>query len=152
LIVRYQYPARGAKPPVKLTWYHGGKRPPQFGEGKLPKWGDGTLFVGEKGMLIAGYDKHALLPENDFADFKRPEPFIKDSIGHHREWIEACKTGGITTCNFNYAGALTEAVLLGNVAFRTGKKIEWDARRLKARNCPEADQFLHHQYRAGWNI
>jgi len=152
LIVRYEYPARGSKPPVKLTWYHGGKRPPQFAEGKLPKWGDGNLFVGEKGMLLAGYDKHVLLPEQDFADFKRPEPFIPNSIGHHREWIEACKAGGKTTCNFDYAGALTETVLLGNVAFRTGKKLDWDPKRLRARNCPEADQFIQHHYAAGWAI
>ena len=152
LIVRYQYPARGSKPPVKLTWYHGGKRPPHFAEGKLPKWGDGNLFIGEKGMLLAGYDKHLLLPEKEFADFKRPEPFIKNSIGHHKEWIEACKTGGITTCNFDYSGALTESVLLGNVAYRTGKKLEWDSRHLRARNCPEADQFIQHHYRSGWTI
>ena len=152
LIVRYEYPARGEKPPVKLTWYHGGKRPPQFAEGKLPKWGDGNLFIGEKGMLLASYDKNVLLPEQDFADFKRPEPFIKNSIGHHKEWIEACKNGGATTCNFDYSGALTEAVLLGNVAFRTGKKLEWDPIRLKAKNCPQADQFIQHHYRKGWKI
>ena len=152
LIVHYEYPARGSKPPVKLTWYHGGKRPPLFAEGKLPKWGDGNLFIGEKGMLLAGYDKHVLLPEQDFADFKRPEPFIKNSIGHHKEWIEACKNGGTTTCNFDYSGALTETVLLGNAAFRTGKKLEWDPVRLKAKNCPEADQFIQHHYRKGWKI
>jgi len=152
LIVRYEYPARGAKPPVNLTWYHGGKRPPQFAEGKLPKWGDGTLFVGEKGMLLAGYDKHVLLPESDFVDFTRPDPFIKDSIGHHKEWIEACKYGGTTTCNFDYSGALTESVLLGNVSFRVGKKLEWDPVRLKAKNCSEADQFIQHHYRRGWSL
>ncbi len=152
LIVRYEYPARGKKPPVKLTWYHGGKRPPQLAEGKVPKWGDGNLFVGEKGMLLASYDKHMLLPEADFADFKRPDPFIPNSIGHHKEWIEACKTGGPTTCNFDYSGALTEAALLGNVAFRAGKKIHWDAARLKAKNCPEADEFIQHHYRAGWRL
>lgn len=152
LIVRYEYPARGEKPPVKLTWYHGGKRPPQFAEGKLPKWGDGNLFIGEKGMLLASYDKNVLLPEQDFADYKRPEPFIKNSIGHHKEWIEACKNGGTTTCNFDYSGALAEAVLLGNVAFRTGKKLEWDPVGLKAKNSPEADQFIQHHYRKGWKL
>jgi predicted dehydrogenase len=152
LIVRYEYPARGAKPPVNLTWYHGGKRPPHFAEGKLPKWGDGTLFVGEKGMLLAGYDRHVLLPESDFVGFKRPDPFMKDSIGHHKEWIEACKFGGPTTCNFDYSGALTESVLLGNVAFRAGKKLEWDPVHLKAKNCPEADEFIQHHYRRGWSL
>ena len=109
LVVRYEYPARGDLPPVTLTWYDGGKRPSYFAEGKLPKWGDGTLFVGEKGMLLAGYDKRVLLPEKQFEGFVPPKPTIPDSIGHHKEWVEACKTGGPTTCNFDYSGALTEA-------------------------------------------
>ena len=74
------------------------------------------------------------------------------SLGHHKEWIEACKTGGPTTCNFQYAGALTETVLLGNVAHRSGKKFDWDAANLKARNCPEADAFLKREYRKGWEL
>nr|CAA9241104.1 GH109 [uncultured Armatimonadetes bacterium] len=150
LIVRYTYPSRGAKPPVRLTWYNGGKRPPHFAEGKLPKWSDGTLFVGGKGMLLANYDRHVLLPEKDFADFKRPAPYIPNSIGHHAEWIAACKNGGPTTCNFDYSGALTEAVLLGNVAYRAGKKLEWDPRQMRATNCPEADAFLRPTYRRSW--
>jgi hypothetical protein len=93
-----------------------------------------------------------LLPEKDFKDFKRPDPFIKNSIGHHQEWIEACKTGGVTTCNFDYSGPLTEAALLGNVAFRVGKKLEWNGAKLKAKNCPEAEQFIQHHYRKGWKI
>jgi predicted dehydrogenase len=152
LIVRYEFPARGALPPVKLTWYNGDKRPPYITEGKLPPWGAGTLFVGEKGMLLADYDRHVLLPEKDFAEFKPPKPFITESIGHHNEWIEACKTGGPTTCNFDYAGALTETVLLGNVAYRTGKKLDWDAKQLQARSCPEADRFIQHHYRQGWTL
>jgi hypothetical protein len=153
LIVRYEYPARGTQPPVTLTWYHGDKRPPQFAEGKLPKWGTGSLFVGENGrMLLADYDKNVLLPEVDFKDFKRPQPSIPNSAGHHQEWINACKNGGTTTCNFDYSGALTEAVLLGNVAFRTGKKLVWDSKRLKAKGCPEAEGFIHHQYTKGWKL
>ena len=153
LIVRYQYGARGTLPPVTLTWYHGDKRPPQFAEGKLPKWGNGSLFVGENGrMLLADYDKHVLLPEADFKDFKRPQPSIPNSVGHHQEWINACKHGGVTTCNFDYSGALTEAVLLGNVAFRAGKKLVWDSKRLKAKGCSEADEFIHHEYRKGWKL
>ena len=142
LIVRYTYPARGKKPPVKLTWYNGGKRPPHFKEGKLPPWGDGTLFVGKKGMLLADYDRRRLLPEKKFADYEPPKPSIPASIGHHDEWIAACKKGGRTTCSFDYSGALTEAVLLGNVAYRTGKRLEWDPVALRARNCPEADRWI----------
>jgi hypothetical protein len=115
----------------------------------MPKWGDGNLFVGDKGMLLAGYSDHRLLPEKDFTGFKRPEPFIPKSLGHHKEWIEACKTGGATTCNFDYSGALTEAVLLGTVSYRSGKPLVWDAAKLKA-DVPEAERFVHKTYRKGW--
>lgn len=151
-IARQQYPARGELPPVTLTWYNGGGYPPFVKERNIPAWGSAVLFIGEKGMLIADYDKHQLLPKERFADFKRPEPFIPESIGHHREWIEACKTGGPTTCNFDYSGALTEAALLCNVALRTGKKLTWDAANLKAVGCPEADAFLRREYRKGWTL
>src|SRR5262249_4904734 len=119
LIVKYDFPARGKLPAVKLTWYDGGKRPKYFAEGKLPrKWGNGTLFVGDKGMLIADYGSRKLLPEADFKDYKAPKQTITASIGHYKEWVEACKGNGTTTCNFDYSGALTEAVLLGTVAYR----------------------------------
>jgi predicted dehydrogenase len=152
LIVRYEYPARGEKPPVRLTWYHGGKQPTLLSTEQSAKWKSGVLFVGEKGQLLADYGRHALLPEKDFADFKPPAPFIKDSIGHHKEWIEACKAGGQTTCQFDYSGPLTEAALLGNVAYRVGRKLEWDWKQLKATNCAEAGQYLQHHYRKGWRI
>jgi predicted dehydrogenase len=153
LIVRYEYPARKEKPPVKLTWYNGDKRPPHMAEGKIPSdWGSGVLFIGQKGMLLADYNRHVLLPEKDFADFKKPAPFIPESIGHHNEWIEACKTGGKTTCNFDYSGALTEAVLLGNVSYRSGTRVQWDAENLKVTNSAEAMKFLERPYREGWTL
>ena len=151
LIVHYEFSARGDLPPVQLTWYDGGKRPAAFADGKLPEWGDGSLFVGEKGMLLAGYDKHKLVPEEQFAGFTPPAPSIPDSVGHHREWLEACKNGGPTTCNFDYAGALTEAVLLGNVSYRLGKPLTWDAKNLRT-NEPEAERFLRHEYRKPWTL
>lgn len=151
LMVHYDFPARGELPPVKLTWYDGGKRPALFAQGKLPKWGDGSLFVGSKGMLLAGYEKHKLLPEKQFADFTPPKPSIPSSIGHYKEWVEACKHGGPTTCNFDYAGALTEAVLLGNVSYRSGKPIEWNPKELKT-NEAEADKFLRPVYRKPWTL
>lgn len=152
LVVRYEYPARGDKPPVKLTWYAGGEKPAILEQRELPGWGRGVLFSGEKGVLMADYQRHQLLPEAQYADFKRPEPFIPDSIGHHKEWLEACKTGGPTTCNFEYAGALTETVLLGNVAYRSGSRIEWDAQRMRVTSAPQAERFLQREYRAGWSL
>jgi predicted dehydrogenase len=152
LIVHYEFPARENLPPVKLTCNDGGKRPSYFAEGKLPKWGDGTLFVGEKGMLLADYGHRKLLPEKQFEGLEPPKPFISDSIGHHKEWIEACKNGGATTCHFDYGGALTEAVLLGNVSYRLGKPLTWDAKNLRATNEPEAEKYLRHEYRPPWTL
>lgn len=148
----YHYGPRGDMPEVKLTWYQGVNKPAIWLEGKIPTWDSGALFIGDKGMLLSDYSKHVLLPETEFKDFKRPEPFIKDSIGHHAEWLNACKTGAPTTCNFEYAGLLTEANHLGNVAYRVGKKIEWNAAALKCPNAPEADQFIKRIYRDGWKL
>jgi len=152
LIVRYQFPGAHGSPPLPVTWYDGGKRPPLIAEAKAPPWPNGILFVGEKGMLIADYSRRMLLPESQFADFKPPTPFIPDSIGHQNEWLAACKTGSATTCNFVYGARLTETVLLGNVAYRTGQKLEWNAELLRATNCPQAENYLHAEYRAGWNL
>jgi predicted dehydrogenase len=152
LIVRYQFPARGDLEPVHLTWYDGGKQPAQIAQGKAPKWENGVLFVGDKGMLIADYGKRKLLPEAKYADFRPPAPSIPKSIGHHEEWIQACKTGSPTTCNFSYASALTETVLLGNVAYRTGQKLDWDARLLKATNTAQAMNYIRSEYRKGWQL
>jgi predicted dehydrogenase len=151
-IARQEYPSRGDLPPVSLHWYNGGAYPELVKERQIPQWGSAVLFIGSKGMLIADYGNHQLLPEAQYADFKRPDPFIPDSIGHHREWTEACKTGGPTTCNFDYSGALTEAALLCNVALRTGKKLTWDAAKLEASNCPEAAALIRREYREGWTL
>jgi hypothetical protein len=148
----YEYGARGELPPVKVTWYQGEEKPAPWREGKIPKWDSGVLFVGSKGMLLSDYGKHALLPEEQFKDFKRPDPVLAESLGHHKEWIQACKTGSPTTCAFDYSGPLTEANHLGNVAYRTGKKLVWNARELKAEGAPEADRFLRRAYRPGWEL
>ncbi|HEV2973189.1 MAG TPA: Gfo/Idh/MocA family oxidoreductase [Pirellulales bacterium] len=150
LVVRYEYAADGPRPVVKLTWYDGTSIPPEI-HGH-PTGGGGNLFVGDKGMLWADYDRYDLYPKEDFKDYKPPERSIPRSIGHHAEWILACKTGTPTTCNFGYAGPLTEAVLLGNVAYRTGKRIEWDPDALKATNSPEAERYLRTEYRKGWTL
>src|SRR5262245_14011888 len=151
LIVRYEFPPHGERPAVRLTWYDGGKRPAILSRSDMPKWGDGSLFVGDKGMLLAGYTEHKLLPEKQFAGFQRPKPFIPDSIGHHKEWLEACKNGGKTTCRFDYSGALTETVLLGTVSYRSGKSFTWDTTKLKTSE-PAANVFLHKEYRRGWSL
>ncbi len=149
----YEYGARGELPPVRLTWHQGEDKPEIWNAGGIPKWDSGVLFIGTNGrMLLSSYDKHLLLPEKDFADFKRPEPFIPKSIGHHAEWIRACKTGEPTTCNFQYAGWLTEANHLGNVAYRAGQKLVWDSAKLRATNTRVADKFIRREYRKGWKL
>jgi predicted dehydrogenase len=150
--VAYEYGPRGDQPPVQVSWYQGQEKPPIWHQGGIPKWDSGALFIGTKGMLMADYGKLLLLPENDFRDFKRPAPTIPPSLGQHAEWIHACKTGQPTTCNFEYSGWLTEANHLGNVAYRTGKPLEWDAVAMKARNAPESDRFIRREYRKGWTL
>ena len=146
----YEYGARGDLPPVKLTWYQGEEKPEIWKSGGIPQWGDGILFVGEKGMLLSEYGKFVLLPEKQFADYKQPERTLPRTSSHYVEWIEACKAGKQGMADFQYSGWLTEANHLGNVAYRAGKKLEWDPTALRAKNAPEADKFIHREYRKGW--
>lgn len=153
LSVRYDFPARDKMPPVKFTWYDGGLKPKRMTDGSVAtKWtGDGVLFVGDKGMLIADYNNRRLLPEKTFEGFEPPKATIPKSIGHYKEWAEACKTGGPTTCNFDYSGALTETVLLGTVSYRIEKGFDWDAVTLKASE-KDAERYIRKTYRKGWGL
>ncbi len=148
----YEYGPRGELPAVKLTWYQGANKPKVWLDGGIPRWDSGTLFVGSKGMLLADYGKHLLMFDGQSQGFKRPDPFIPDSPGQQAEWVKACKTDHQTSCNFEYSGWLTEANHLGNVAYRVGKKIEWDAVNLRSPNAPEADQYIKREYRKGWTL
>lgn len=150
LIVRYEFPAREGLPPVRLTWYDGNRIPKEVAGEKVP--GSGVMFIGSEGKMYADYSRYRLFPSEKFANYQPPQPTIPPSIGHHAEWIKACKDGSPTTCNFDYSGALTEAVLLGNVAYRTGQKLAWDAKQLVATNCPAADKYIRKTYRAGWEV
>lgn len=148
----YEYGPRGDQPAVKLTWYQGVNKPKIWTDGGIPKWDSAVLFIGDNGMLLSDYGKYVLLPEDKFKDFKRPDPFIPDSPGQQAEWLKACKTDLKTTCNFEYSGWLTEANHLGNVAYRLGKKLEWNAAELRCPNAPEADAIIRRQYRPGWKL
>jgi predicted dehydrogenase len=159
-VIHFEFPARDEMPPVKLIWYDGGKKPAT----KLLKGqklsDSGSLVVGEKGSLLS--------PDDYGEHFKLLEPVLTDAeverLGsgartlprvhgqHHREWIRACKGGPPAMSNFDYAGLLTETILLGNVALRVGKRLEWDGASMKALNCPEADQYLRREYRPGWTL
>jgi predicted dehydrogenase len=148
----YTYGARGDLPPVKLTWYQGEEKPEIWKNGGIPKWDSACLFIGSKGMILSDYDKHKMLPEKDFADFQRPSPTLPRSPGHHAEWLLACKGGKPASADFQYSGWLTEANHLGNVAYRVGRKLEWDPVKLRAKNAREADKFIHREYRKGWAL
>jgi predicted dehydrogenase len=148
----FHFGPRGEMPDVKMTWYQGALKPELWQQGRIPQWGDGVLFIGSKGMLLSNYGKHVLLPEKEFADLKRPPQSIADSIGHHAEWLHACKTRAATTCPFRYSGLLTESNHLGNIAYRTGKRLEWDAKAMRIRNAPTAEQYLGREYRKGWQL
>jgi hypothetical protein len=150
--VTYQYGPRQSMPAVKFTWYQGESKPQIWKDGGIPKWDNGVLFIGERGMLLSSYDKHVLLPEKDFAGFVRPEPTIPRSPGHYAEWIAAAKSDKKCSADFEYGGWLTEANHLGNVAYRTGKKLEWDAQNLRAKNAPEADALIKREYHNGWSL
>jgi predicted dehydrogenase len=152
LTIRWEYPANGKIPPVTVFWHDGGKKPESPPGVDLKTWGIGVLFVGDKGMIAADYGRRVLLPVDKYKDFKPPEPTIPPSPGHHQEWLLGCKTGSPTLCNFGYGGRLVENLLLGIVACRVQKKLEWDPAALKATNCPEAEKFIRKQYREGWSV
>jgi hypothetical protein len=144
--------ASGEQPALTLTWYQGANKPEPWTKNRIPQWANGVLFVGEHGMILSDYSRHLVLLDDAAERFERPAPSIPKSLGHHEEWIHACKTGAPTTCHFGYAGLLTEANHLGNVAYRTGKKLEWDSAAMRATNAPEADRFLRREYRSGWKL
>ncbi len=153
-VVRYAFPAIEGGPARMLTWYHGTRKPAEKLVDGAPLPRHGAIFVGDKGrMLLPHYGQPPrLFPETKFAGFRRPQPFLYKTPGHHEDWILKCKDGGRPECHFGHAGLLTETVLLGNAAFRAGKKIAWDAENLKAKDAPEADPFLHREYRKGWAL
>ncbi len=153
-MIYYDFPARGARPPVRLTWYDGGLRPrgPEaMGSFPLPK--RGVIFVGEKGVIQCDGAGGAprLFPEH-LRGAPKPAATIKRSLGHHRDWIDACKGGDPASSHFGYGAHLTEIAHLGNLALRLGQGIEWDAAGLRVPGQPAADAIIRGTYRPGWEI
>lgn len=148
--VYYEYPAHEGRPALNLTWYDGIMIPKEIHGQRVPA--NGVMFVGTEGMMFADYGKYRLYPQEKFASFEPPEQSIPKSIGHHQEWIRACKEGTPTTCNFTYSGALTESVQLGVAAYRSGETLEWDAENLKATNTDAAAKYIAKEYRPGWEV
>jgi predicted dehydrogenase len=153
----YRFPARGDQPPVELYWYDGGLRPPRpeflEPEVELPSEG-GSLIVGEKGAVLSGSwsGTPQLLPEGRVSRDRLPPAILPRSKGHLRDWINACKGGPPASSNFEVAARLSEIVLLGKVALRTGRKVYWDGLAMAARNLPEAESHVRGHFRKGWEI
>jgi predicted dehydrogenase len=151
----FDFPAHGGKPPVRITWHDGGLRPaapPELGAFPLPR--RGVLFIGEKGVIQCDGAGGAprVFPEALRASIVKPEAVLKRVAGHHRDWIDACKGGDPASSNFEYGARLTEIALVGVLAQRMQKPIEWDAQNLRATGMPEADPLIRGTYRSGWEI
>jgi predicted dehydrogenase len=169
-IIHYNFPEREAAPnsrwklprklpAVTLTWYDSGKQPPQeLGDGK--KLSDsGAIFVGDKGRLYSPSEygmRHILLPQEKFFDYRGPDPYLprnpRAQNAPYIEWIAGCKGGPMSLSNFDYASRLTEAMLVGVLAVRLGKKIEWNSDKMQATNAPEAAPIIKREYRRGWAV
>jgi len=115
---------------------------------------EGLLFVGDRGSIMCGFNgtDPRLIPESRMRDFQQPPKTLPRSPGNYREWIDACKSGKPGGANFEFEAPVTEALLLGNVALRTGKKLYWDAPGMKVTNLPEAQQYVTAEYRSGFTI
>ena len=157
--VHYQFPASGNRPPVKLHWYDGGlvpERPEEMDDDLPLNREDGIILVGDTGkILVTGWGGASprLLPLSRDKEYRRPAKTLPRSIGHYQEWVLACKTGSPTMSSFDFAGPLTEAVLLGALCVRLGGgKLQWDSAQLKITNKPKANDFVHYHYRNGWSL
>ena len=158
--VTYQFPARGSMPPVKAVWYDGNLVPSfpfAVETGRKLDQGGGVFIVGDDATIVT--DTYAgtvrIAPEERMQEVLRsrlPKVYPRVKGGHFQEWIDACKGGAPCGSNFDYAGPFTETVLLGNLAIRTRRRLEWDAANLTVTNLPEANRFIKRDYRAGWDL
>ena len=160
--IHFDFLARGEMPPVRLTWYDGGLRPPgpaEMDEGREMSAGnEGLMFVGDDGKILCGFNGRnpRLIPKSRMTAYKQPSPTPPRSIGHEREWIEACKGNGRPGANFEFSGPVTEALLLGNVALRAGERVLWDSAKLEVSNQTSnptsANRLLRRKYRGDWSL
>ncbi len=150
----FHFPTSNQGGPIKMHWDHGDpgtQLEDVTGISGLNLKGMNTCFIGEKGSLLAGFDKHQLLPEDQFKEYTVPAHTIPKSPGFHQEWVHACKGNAPATCNFDYSGPLSETVLLGNVAYRTGDFM-WNHQELSTGENTKAQALIREEYRTGWDI
>lgn len=158
-VIRFDFPARGAMPPVKIFWHDGMKQQPEFEnvpKGELLGDSDvnGSLFIGDKGMVTTGCygERTRLVPAARMSDYKLPPPVLTRSPGHYRDWIRACKGGEPACSNFSVAGPFVQWMLLGVIAMKFEGRLDWDAQRMRFTNHNEANQYLKPRFRKGWRF
>jgi predicted dehydrogenase len=155
-VISWDFPERNGRPPIRMTWYDGGIRPPRpvemSAKEEMPK--EGLLFIGDKGKLLSGYygGKDRLLPESKFRDYQAPAKTLPRTIGHYKEWTEACKKGTPTHCNFDIGSRMTEVALWGKMAARAARPLMFDPDGPRVTNDEEANSWIQRPYRAGWEL
>ena len=158
-VIRFDFPARGAMPPVRVFWYDGMTAQPRIeGVPSDEPLGDGdsngSLFVGSKGMVTTGClgDRTRLVPTARMKDYTLPAPVLTRSPGHYADWIRACKGGEPACSNFGVAGPFAQWVLLGLIALKFEGPLHWDAVRERFSNNTEANRYLKPRFRRGWKF
>ena len=149
-IVTYNFPARHDMPPVRVVWYDGGLQPPcpKALEGQSLPAGGGELYVGDEGVML----KDQVFPASRAKKFSDVPKTLTRRSGTWREWWEACHGGQKAGCHFEWAGLLTEFVLLGNLAIRIGRRLDWDAEAIRFTNDDPANKLVQEEYRSGWSL
>ncbi|MEI6078861.1 MAG: gfo/Idh/MocA family oxidoreductase, partial [Verrucomicrobiota bacterium] len=155
----FEHPANDWRGPIRTSWYQGGAMPSTPKDYvDLKKIGHGVMFKGTKGFVVADFDTRIVLPVGNDADLTYYKPRAKSEVlpplGHfQQQWFDACKNPSLkTACDFEYSGNMIEQLLLGLVAYRVGKKLEYDSAAGRVKNSPEANALLSRKYRAGWTL
>ena len=155
-LIYFHFPARAGMKPVRITWYEGGLFPPRPAvlEAGRSIGGNGIIFIGSKGAILGeGWSRSPrIIPESKMRAYKRPAKTLPRCKGHHRNWLDACRGIGKASTHFDYSGPLTEFCLMGNVALRAGKKLEFDWKKMKITNDAAANQYIKPNYRPGMTI
>ena len=147
--VSWKFPQRDQMPPVTLTWHGGGLQPPRPKALEKDRRVSGDIYIGDKGTLMG----HRLIPETKMRSYGRPPQVLPRSVGHDKEWVDACRGGAPAGSDFvKHSGLLTETPLLGVIAMRLGKKLDWDGPNMKFTNDEAANRYLQREYREGWTL
>ena len=155
-MVTWDFPVRGEHPAVRVHWYDGGLRPhrPIELDPRTPLPSSGLLFAGSKGKLLADYSggNNRLLPKKQYRNFQPPAKTLPRTVGHYQEWIQAAKGGKPASCNFDVGRRMSEVALIGALAARTARYLEWDSANLRVTNDAEANRLINPPYRRGWTL